>query len=181
MEQAAFKHHSIPYRRFRYPVGKNMMENESAFRDLIDQFLDTANDSIISHDKIALICMGSSGSIVSTLMYMALRSKHPGKYVEIVHIKKDGESSHSTKFQGIPDSYQPDVLHVWIDDHIDQGTTVSSCLRRYRDNSDTYSDFKFDWAVCLSSEYSINEAKQLTFFETFTKNMFCNISHHCDK
>ena len=178
-EPRIFKHHPIPYNRFRYPVGENMMDNEHAFRELIDRFIDHAKEDITSYSKVNLICMGSSGSIVATMMYLALRAKHPTLNVQIIHIKKDKEDSHSRKFQGIPRNYDSCILHVWVDDHIDQGGTVGQCIKRYRDNDYTYAEFKFDWAVCLSSEYSISESTQLDFFKTFTHNMFCNIDHYC--
>jgi len=178
-EQRTFKHHPIPYNRFRYPVGENIIENEPAFRNLIEQFIVIADGDITTYSKVNLVCMGSSGSIVSTMMYLALRAKHPTLNVQIIHIKKDKEDSHSRKFQGIPNQYDDSVLHVWVDDHIDRGGTVGQCIKRYRENDDSYADFKFDWAVCLSSEYSISESKQLELFETFAHNMVCNISHYC--
>ena len=83
-EPRIFKHHPIPYNRFRYPVGENMMDNEHAFRELIDRFIDHAKEDITTYSKVNLICMGSSGSIVSTMMYLALRLKYPTLNVQII-------------------------------------------------------------------------------------------------
>jgi hypoxanthine phosphoribosyltransferase len=173
------KHHSIPFNRFRYPVGDNIGHNAPYFRKLVEQFSEIAEEDIIKYNRMTLVCQGSSGSIVATIFYLYLTEKYPKICINIVTIKKDNESSHSTKFTSIPYNYDNKVMYVWVDDHIDQGDTIKRCRNRYVECDSSYSNFLFDWAVCLSSEYSLSESKQLEFFETVTKNMVCNIGRYC--
>jgi len=65
---------------------------------------------------VNVFCRGSSGAILAALFVSFL----PHIETQIIHVKKDGESSHSSKVTGF-DAYNMNVI---IDDFICSGETI---------------------------------------------------------
>lgn len=174
-------HHTIPHMLFSYPVGARIGANEKVFSSMCEQFISIANEDIISHKRVYLICSGSSGAIIATMMYFHLMNSyaHLDGSVFIIHVKKAEEDSHSSCCDGLPWAYNAENLHVWVDDHINNGATIGYCWSESRNRVDT--NFLFDWAVCLTSDYSSNMESQLELFSRYTRNMVCNIEEFCNK
>jgi len=164
------KHHQIEKRVAKYPVAPNIMENSKVFSELANEWSLTAQREIQASDKVVLVCRGSSGAIVSTIFYLELAKSFPEKEIIICHIKKEEEYSHSSKASGLPHVHFPSILYVWVDDFIDSGRTFEKCAKAVREYYKEHSnlDFKFDWAVCISTHTNP------TCFADLTENLFCN-------
>ena len=183
------KYHPIPHSQFSYPIGVKISHNEKIFNNLCQEFIKIAEHDLLTRKKIYLIGTGSSGSIISTFMYFHLVNHFPHLQDNIVitHIKKENETSHANRCDGLPNKYKPNSeempAFIWLDDHINGGYTANYCLheiRKHDFHENTYKDFRFDWAVCISSEYSRNKQLQLDFFEKITHNMVCHIDTYCE-
>lgn len=75
-----------------------------------------------SSNFIRFICQGSSGAIISAMVYQEIRLIPQSPLVlEIVHIKKEGEQSH---FPGHTITHVNFVKNIIIDDFIASGRTV---------------------------------------------------------
>lgn len=171
-------HFEIDRLEFRYPTTRYIQVNEPQFFKLFMEFLSRARTDIEKKEVIELVCMGASGTVISTLFYIWLKTEFPLHRIEISQCRKTHENCHSRNDIKI---WSNQTLYVWIDDHIDCANTVRSCIHRYQAMTTfEYDDnFRFDWAVCLSSEFSVNYSSQIKLFEEFTHNMICATSHYC--
>lgn len=74
-------------------------------------------------DRIALAVTGSSGAMLGAMVALKLK-----KYeVDICHLKKDGENSHSSAKRTILEEEKAFI----IDDQIDSGATINRILNAY--------------------------------------------------
>ena len=103
---------NILLRRPSYPVGDNIQLAKECAMEMAEGI-----KAAFPNETICLIGRGSSGLILSTLisMYIPIHS--------IIHIKKEGEKSHS-----IQTAYQPDYVHIIVDDFLNTGATIQSIL-----------------------------------------------------
>lgn len=94
-----------------YPIGSNIQRNLST----INLVTDTLQKTIGNNNRIVLCCMGSSGAIIAGIAASKMSN------VAILHIKKEGETSHSNhkSFEFISDDYI-----VIIDDFMSSGATI---------------------------------------------------------
>lgn len=96
-----------------YPVGNNM---KSAFF-YAEEAAKKFREIYPPGNYVNVFCRGSSGAILASLFYAML----PDYEITIVHIKKDGESSHGDKVSTRFNSYH---INVIIDDIIATGETM---------------------------------------------------------
>lgn len=71
-----------------YPVGEYILNNKNKIIDMAQAF---AVIDEFKNEGLNLICRGSSGAIIATIFAMILPNMST-----IVHIKKEGESAHSS-------------------------------------------------------------------------------------
>ena len=95
-----------------YPTGYNIQLNLPTINLLID----TIKKSVNTENRIILCCMGSSGAIIAGIAASRMSN------VIILHVKKEGESSHTNHiyFEFISDDYI-----IIIDDFVVSGATIS--------------------------------------------------------
>lgn len=102
-----------------YPVGvdiKGWDKTVNAMANIIKSLVE-------EEDLIALAVTGSSGAMLGAMAALKLK-----KYrVDICHLKKDGENSHSSQRRPILDTEKAFI----IDDQIDSGATVNRILNAY--------------------------------------------------
>ena len=164
-------HYKLEYYSLNYPLGSGIDSSHDFIKNIIKSFLDSAKSDIESHTNIGIVCRGSSGVIMATMLYLKLKKATKGKKFRICHIKKDGESSHTTTVSGTF-TQSDNAMYVWIDDFIDSGETFEDCINKMRDSFYINNkSFKFDWAVCAT----INQ-KNFDKMELYTKNL---VSHLC--
>lgn len=97
-----------------YPLGIKMSEDIVIINLLIQKF------KCIPHyygKNINIYCAGSSGAIMATILSMNVAN------CKILHIKKEGEQSHSQYSPLKP--YTENYINVIIDDFIASGDTVN--------------------------------------------------------
>jgi len=115
----------------KYPVGRFIQQNMYIILDMIAK-LKTVN----TKDDLILWCRGSSGSIMSGV----IASHFPN--AKISHVKKDGESSHSSDV----DIYiEKSHINVIVDDFISSGNTVNTVAQMMKRNNYTVH------GLCVSS------------------------------
>ena len=93
-----------------YPIGTFV----SSYIEICKEIA-TVLDNLYPKGNISIWCRGSSGAILSALVVSNMKNNN----VNIYHIKKDGEKSHS----GI-NIFDKSRVNVIIDDIISSGTTM---------------------------------------------------------
>lgn len=94
-----------------YPVGSNMSYNISIIKKMVSIIKRNYNDKPIN-----LFCQGSSGAIVAAIICLYVNG------CKIIHIKKDGEDSHSLSCP------QSDSYNIIVDDFIVSGATIQRII-----------------------------------------------------
>jgi len=118
------KHLLVP-EKIIYPVGIYIMDNLNTIKSMADAIYLVVNEYYYDCKKIELVCKGSSGAIIAGIVCNILTEKYD-KTVNICHIKKEGENSHSgTNLPG----YCRGIVVV-IDDFISSGCTILSILEK---------------------------------------------------
>ncbi len=105
-----------------YPVGLNIRDNVKIIQDLTNEFLKYENKDT----PINLLCMGSSGAIMAAIFATIVPN------VIILHIKKDGESSHSSCDNYSRFFRDETRLNIIIDDFIVTGSTVNNIYKKIK-------------------------------------------------
>ena len=106
-----------------YPVGSNMHGVTKYVMQAADIFKNT-----FSSRTVNVFCRGSSGAILAGLFSSYLIDTFD---IKIVHIKKEGEHSHSEK---VPSHFDNHGINVIIDDFISSGSTVRNIYKAICDN-----------------------------------------------
>lgn len=106
-------------RQFDYPVGQFITENLPIIEEYCNK-LQQLIDKSFQDKNIVLCCKGSSGAIIAGIIASKV------KISKIVHVKKDGETSHGGT------SY---YLNSWdiaviVDDFVCSGNTVNSIYEK---------------------------------------------------
>ena len=115
---------SIDCEEVRYPVGDHM-DTAISFTRVVSNYLRKEN---LQDKFINLICTGSSGAILSALIYADLLNDR----IAVCHLKKNGETSHSGSsitFMGA------DTINIIIDDFGCTGRTLSNIMKKFREIS----------------------------------------------
>lgn len=107
-----------------YPVGASFNRN----RDYIVEVAHTIHTIAGKEKRIALICRGTSGTILAGAVGYILKKKHHD--VNIIVSRKCEESSHDYNMSGVEFLQSTDKpFSVVIDDFIDTGNTVKAILK----------------------------------------------------
>lgn len=104
-----------------YPVGNYINENKPLILKLIEEFKKIEEFNGV---PLNLICRGSSGAIVAAMFAMVLEND-----CTIVHVKKDGEKSHSEKTP-----LNPMGKNIIVDDFICTGETIIEIYNSFKDD-----------------------------------------------
>lgn len=166
------QHHIFSkYYNIQYPVAEHIDVNHPLFTEMANSYYEFAKDELNVNRNITLICRGSSGAIAATIFYLALKNLMPEKHINIVHVKKAGESSHCNSLSSI----NVDNINIFVDDFIFTGSTVTDTLTKIRKEYDRLSAFTFDYIVVGFINY-----KSCSLFtdDTITKNIV--YSHQWD-
>ena len=101
-----------------YPIGEYMEETIGVVKKLVEEYLKHETP-----DKpINVFCMGSSGAIMAAIFATIVPN------VTILHIKKDGEDTHSKYFEREIKNFckKENLVNIIIDDSIVSGKTLNS-------------------------------------------------------
>jgi hypoxanthine phosphoribosyltransferase len=122
------------FKEIDYPVGDHIQKNIPIINNMgvrIKSIL--IEKKLESDDQINLICSGSSGAIISSIIATILYKDFKG--VNIRHIKKDGESSHAA------DNYKSHFyssyfngFNIIVDDFICSGDTMKRIFSKIKDD-----------------------------------------------
>jgi orotate phosphoribosyltransferase-like protein len=103
-----------------YPVGRYVTE----WMIITKEYAKIIKSLVTKNDDIGLVVQGSSGAIIAALTVSHLK----GYNVEIKHLKKDGESSHSSK---VPRISSLEKLFI-LDDFICTGETIERIVEKVK-------------------------------------------------
>lgn len=106
-------YHKTNIEKLVYPVGQYINENIPKILLMVEAFKQITD---FKDTKLSLICRGSSGAIIATMFAAYLPNE-----CRIVHIKKEGESSHSGSI-----SLRKDYRNIIVDDFIATGKTMNA-------------------------------------------------------
>jgi orotate phosphoribosyltransferase-like protein len=137
-----------------YPVSAYMetaMELSKALAEEIKRMSRKADETV-------LMCQGSSGSTISSLIYSNLEPEHRTK-TKIWYFRKPQEAAHGCSGVGRMNSIDIDSVHFYIvDDLIDTGNTVVNIYRKFINMTNSKSKLK---GVCvgfvLSENFHVDE------------------------
>lgn len=121
--------------RIQYPVGSNIQENIP----IINQMAKVINELFVD-EYINLLCMGSSGAIIASIVALS------NPKMTIIHVKKDGEDSHSTSLTSKYDN----AKNVIIDDFIATGDTLNKIYRKFKSRMEWLNSNVVIDAVCVT-------------------------------
>jgi adenine/guanine phosphoribosyltransferase-like PRPP-binding protein len=116
--------HILTYRgNVKYPIGINVDVNIPVVKGLAEAFLKDVGE-IDEMTRVNVYCMGSSGAIMAAIFATIVPN------VIILHVKKDGEASHSeiTNFDRYISKFN--CIHVIIDDFMVTGNTLETIYAR---------------------------------------------------
>ncbi len=106
----------------QYPMGEYIQQNIPEIQKLIDGFKTIEE---FKDRRINLICMGSSGAIVATLFFLQVDN------TKIIHVKKNGESSHNFNCF-YPEDFI-NTVNVIVDDFVGTGATLNMIYSTIKD------------------------------------------------
>lgn len=109
----------LPIQRISYPVGENMDEATEYINEVAKILI---NNKYCPRTNINIFCMGSSGTILSSLLYSKLITYC--NYITIIHIKKEGETSHSPRIR----EFDKSRTNIIIDDFTETGSTLKRII-----------------------------------------------------
>lgn len=125
-----------------YPIGMTMTDSWIDLKEVAGQMA----DDILSQVKerklstIKLLCRGSSGSMLSTILVFSLMEKeHENRNIEIYYANKTKEDRHTNDAYSY--CHEVNSLTVFVDDFICSGATIEAVSNFF-----TVSNFDF---VCL--------------------------------
>ena len=145
------KTHIINCSEVTYPVGLNMSSAMKFVKEVYKFIKD--NDDFRGRD-INLLCTGSSGSIIASLLFAELDQEN----VFVCHIKKDGESSHAGNNFRLSSL---DDINVIIDDFSSSGETIERIYSKVKQyNSDIDINYLILSGIGTDSVYIIKEVIQ---------------------
>lgn len=124
-----------------YPVGE-CISQASSFIDEVSKIL---KPLIKGKERIDIYCTGSSGAILSGLLFNKIKRN---KLIEIRHIKKEGENSHATNnFY-----FAKDKVNIILDDFVATGETFQRIIKTI----ENYNGNKIMFDYCITSNTNNN-------------------------
>lgn len=134
-------HFSIDYQQMIYPIGQNIKVNYKNFLDLAVEFCKIAKQDLEKIEYVGLLCRGSSGAIGATIFYQKIAELYSHlQGIQICHVKKTGETAHSSSTAGLFYTNRENILYVLVDDFSCSGKTVYSIYDALKRNID-YIDY----------------------------------------
>ena len=116
-----------------YPIGTDMRGISKYVSNAVIEFQKIYGSRPYNTN---VFCRGSSGAILAALF----TSHFPDSAMRIVHIKKDGEYSHSGQ---VSSGFDSNAINVIIDDFISSGETIRDVYRKALSYSTT-TNFKIN-------------------------------------
>ncbi len=102
-------------------------------------------DEVFQNNKkvINIIGKGSSGTIIGTIICQELIKKYPNCSIHYLHLKKEGEVSHSNKIDSI---LFEKAINIWVDDFMFSGRTMEYSIHQCRELTHNMI-FKWDYVI----------------------------------
>lgn len=133
-----------------HPIGANLSYNMPIIMDMANILKQQA------FTNLALVCTGSSGAIVATVIAQQLE-----KLPKIIYLRKQGEDGHGH----YNNYYLSDTMDiVVVDDFILSGKTINHIVEQLKRLGINHAR-----GLCLSGDFGINYIKDQEFF----KEYFC--------
>lgn len=151
-----------------YPVGsgpRQLADHAMAWAPEIEKLLSVS-------DKYFMVCTGSSGAMCATAINMLLSNP-----LEVVHIKKDGETSHSSRNGGLKPSLKYLGTPIIVDDFIASGATIHRIAKAIRE--DAYR--VVDCVVVMGNSHVDGAERHLRSIDLIRVTKFINASHLYDE
>jgi orotate phosphoribosyltransferase-like protein len=105
----------------QYPVGDNITSNIPIINNIGNYIKSILiKKDIDINSTINLICSGSSGAIIASLVAVILSKKYNAVFIR--HIKKEGEDSHGINYGET--YFAGTTFNIIVDDFIAQGRTM---------------------------------------------------------
>lgn len=158
-----------------HPFGEDMTNNVSSAKKMAEDFISISRRDILKSKNIVLVCMGSSGAMVSTLFHLIIKKKYKNANITVCHIKKENEESYGERVSGL--CLDDKTLYVWVDDFVESGATIHNCWEVLKEYFQTKGvnfksgEFKFDYVVCSTINPKICKLKDI---EGMTNNIVYN-------
>ena len=118
-------------REMRYPIGVHIQYNWPVIQCMQNKLLEYLLKEQLKNKIIQLFCMGSSGSIISSLIASHLISNE--FEVTIHYIQKEGESRHGGNYD--VDDAKLISINIIVDDFIITGETIRKIYRTMIDRN----------------------------------------------
>lgn len=118
-----FIYHGIE--EINYPVGNYINANIPKITSMVKALrkIKVLNTKLISNG-VNIICRGSSGAIIATIFATQLADVTS----KIIHIKKDGESAHSSGTDILREG-----VNIIVDDFVSTGETMTAIYKAFKD------------------------------------------------
>src|SRR5688572_6087483 len=97
-----------------YPVGEDFAGARKLAKEMAKEL-----GKLYRTDPIYIWCRGSSGAIIASIIGDQL-----GTVQKIYHVKKEGETSHSSYHSTSPDVFASPNRHIIVDDFMATGETI---------------------------------------------------------
>lgn len=133
--------------RMCYPVGLYMDINYPIIKDMGQLINNIFNDK-----RIILWCSGSSGSIISSIIY----SNYPNKIRSINYVRKQNETSHDSK----PYFKSNKFFNIIVDDFICTGKTIRNIKEIMKDNNVNIDGLVVSGSIA-NSKFDLSEFKNI--------------------
>lgn len=150
-----------------YPVGLHIDEALS-FMDSVIRKIDTIED--FPTKDIAIWCRGSSGAILATILAQYFHTDGFTN-VQINHVKKKGEDSHSSNF------FDNHDINIVIDDFVASGSTIRNIMHTMYKEGVDYVDYLIVSDTSLEYEDVLEEVPENLPFP-IPVNLIVSKSYH---
>lgn len=90
--------------------------------NIAHEFINKIEEIVPPNDNIVLICRGLSGMYAASLLQMASIRK-----IAILPIRKKNDTHHAEPSFSIPEN----VYYIFVDDFIESGNTVFTCMTKF--------------------------------------------------
>lgn len=143
--------YSLMIRKLYYPIGLNFSENLANMKTMGDSlFMILYENYGAEIPHLNLFCTGSSGAIISSIIAQKLDEKKLS--YSLLHIKKDGETSHSAQVPVYSGYEFTNCLNIFVDDFISSGSTIS---KLHKTVVEKFPQFKLD-VICVTGYVESN-------------------------
>ena len=145
------------HHQLTYPVGINMNKAKRVGKIMAEQLNQLYPDS-----NIVLICRGSSGSILSSIVATFCENVE-----KVLYIRKDNEQSHGSGVE----HFSPCYRYVIVDDFIDSGRTLVAIWETLKEYNFPYVD-----GLIVTQEFTPDRGL-LEDSDLYIKNIICQYTN----